>query len=114
MTDCIFCKIIAGEIPATIIYKTETTTVFKDLNPQAPTHLLVIPNHHFENIAELDDTQLIADLITTAQQTAKEQGLKDFRLVTNNGRQAGQTVFHLHVHLLGGWQGDPNTALDLA
>jgi histidine triad (HIT) family protein len=98
--SCIFCKIVAGDIPAKIALKTDVATVFHDLHPQAPTHLLIIPNRHTPSHAETQDPQIFAEVMAAAQQAAQQEGLKDYRLVINNGPGAGQSVFHLHVHLL--------------
>lgn len=100
--DCIFCKIVAGDIPATKVYENEHVTVFPDINPQAPTHLLIIPNTHVISIAETEDPAIYAHCVSAAKAVAAENGLKDFRLAVNNGAGAGQSVFHLHFHLLAG------------
>lgn len=104
--DCLFCKIVAGEIPSEKVHESETTYAFRDVNPQAPTHVLVIPRHH---IAALDamtaaDVSTLGTTVLKATQIARELGLADdgYRLVVNNGEGAGQTVFHIHIHLLGG------------
>ena len=104
MSDCIFCKIATGEIQAQIIYQDEDVVGFKDLNPQAPSHILIIPVKHIENLANAkeEDVLLLGKIQLAAAKIAKELGLKDFRLVANNGKGAGQSVFHLHYHLMGG------------
>jgi Diadenosine tetraphosphate (Ap4A) hydrolase and other HIT family hydrolases len=104
MKDCIFCKIASGEIQSQIVYQDEDVVVFKDLNPQAPTHLLIIPVKHIAKLDEAnqEDMALLGKLQLTAAKVAKELGLKDFRLITNNGKGAGQTVEHLHYHLMAG------------
>jgi histidine triad (HIT) family protein len=104
MKDCIFCKIASGEIQAQIVYQDEEVVVFKDLNPQAPTHLLIIPVKHIARLdeAKQEDMALLGKLQLTAAKIAKDLGLKDFRLVTNNGKGAGQSVEHLHYHLMAG------------
>lgn len=104
MSDCIFCKIAKGEIQAQIIYQDEDLIAFKDLNPQAPSHILIIPVRHIENLAaaQEQDALLLGKIQLAAAKIAKELGLKDFRLVANNGKGAGQSVFHLHYHLMGG------------
>ena len=104
MKDCIFCKIASGEVQAQIVYQDEDVVVFKDLNPQAPTHLLIIPCKHIAKLdeAKQEDIALLGKLQLTAAKIAKEMGLKDFRLVTNNGKGAGQSVEHLHYHLMAG------------
>ena len=106
MTDCIFCKIIAGEIPSTKVYEDETATAFRDINPVAPTHVLIIPNKHIASINELDpeDEALIGHLFTVAKQIAAEEGIAEsgYRLIINTGDDGGQVVYHLHLHLIGG------------
>ncbi|MBK8781180.1 MAG: histidine triad nucleotide-binding protein [Anaerolineales bacterium] len=106
MTDCIFCKIIAGEIPATIVYRDEQATAFRDINPAAPIHILIIPNKHIDsvNMMTVDDEPLIGHLFTTAKALAAQEGIANggFRLIMNTNADAGQTVFHIHLHLLGG------------
>lgn len=104
MKDCIFCKIASGEVQAQIVYQDEDVVVFKDLNPQAPTHLLIIPVKHIAKLDEASeqDTALLGKLQLTAAKVAKELGIKDFRLITNNGKGAGQSVEHLHYHLMAG------------
>lgn len=103
--DCIFCKIAAGEM-GDIIYQDETVTAFKDIGPQAPTHILIIPNKHIASLdkAQPEDQALLGRLLLTAAQIARDQGAaaEGYRLVINTGSQGGQTVFHLHVHLLAG------------
>ena len=103
--DCLFCKIVAGEVPADIVHETETTVAFRDINPQAPTHLLVIPRVHQPNAAALaaEAPEVSAHLFEAAAELAKQEGLDDgYRLVLNTGKIAQQTVFHVHMHLLGG------------
>ncbi|MCL2107390.1 MAG: histidine triad nucleotide-binding protein [Oscillospiraceae bacterium] len=104
MPDCIFCKIIAGEIPCKKVYEDELVLAFHDINPQAPVHILIIPKRHLPGAAELapENSAAAARCLEAAAQIAKEQGLESFRVVTNNGKGAGQTVFHLHFHLLAG------------
>ena len=104
MEDCIFCKIVAGEIPGEVVHATERTVAFRDLNPQAPTHVLVVPRRHFANAAELaaGDPEASAELLTTAAAVAADEGHDDYRLVFNTGAGVGQTVFHIHLHLLAG------------
>lgn len=100
--DCLFCKIVAGEIPADKVLSTDRITVFRDISPQAPTHLLVIPNTHTPSVRETADSALLADVFAGARDAADTLGLEDYRLVVNNGAEAGQTVFHLHMHVLAG------------
>jgi len=106
MTDCIFCKIIAGEIPSTKVYGSEQVTAFRDINPLAPTHILIVPNRHIDSVNALvaDDEKLIGHLFVIAKQLAAQEGLAEngYRLIMNTGPHAGQTVFHIHLHLLGG------------
>ena len=102
--DCLFCKIVAGEIPAEVVHTTERTVAFRDLNPQAPTHVLVVPRDHYANAAELaaGDPVASAELVTAAAAVAAAEGHDDYNLVFNTGAGAGQTIFHAHVHLLAG------------
>lgn len=104
--DCLFCKIVAGDIPATIVRRGARTVAFRDINPQAPTHVLVVPTSHQPDAARLTvaDPALMAEVIADAVAVADQEGLVEggYRLITNTGRDAGQTVFHLHVHVLGG------------
>jgi histidine triad (HIT) family protein len=104
--DCLFCKIVAGEIPATIVRETETTVAFRDINPQAPTHVLVIPRVHYPDAAALavGDPSATADVLREAGEVAVREKVVDsgYRIVFNTGRGAGQTVFHAHAHVLGG------------
>lgn len=104
MEDCIFCKIVAGAIPAEIVHTGERTVAFRDLDPQAPLHVLVVPREHHANAAELaaGDPDAAAELVTTAAAVATAEGHDDYRLVFNTGAGAGQTVFHTHLHLLAG------------
>ena len=102
--NCIFCKIIEGEIPADIVLRNENVVAFNDLNPQAPTHVLLIPTLHTENAAGVARTSatITADLLLAADQIATERGLNGYRTIFNTGVDAGQSVFHAHLHLLGG------------
>jgi histidine triad (HIT) family protein len=105
MRTCAFCRIGRGEGPARIVYQDEDVTAFHDRNPQAPTHVLVIPNEHIESVNQIEpaDADLLGKLLLVAGQVAEQEGLTSgYRLVINTGPQAGQSVFHLHVHLLGG------------
>ncbi len=108
MDDCIFCKIAAGEIPADIRYQNEELLAFPDINPLAPTHLLIIPKKHISSLSDLSDgeSSLIGDMAAIANGLAKSEGIAEtgYRLVINCGRQGGQGVAHLHMHLLGGRQ----------
>jgi len=104
--NCLFCKIAAGEIPAQLVYEDELAVAFRDINPQAPAHLLVIPREHLASLSEAREDQgpLLGHLLLTAARVARDAGLADagFRTVINNGAGAGQSVFHLHLHVLGG------------
>jgi histidine triad (HIT) family protein len=103
--DCLFCKIVAGEVPADVVHETETTVAFRDIEPQAPTHVLVIPRSHRTDAADLAaaEPEVLVDVLSTAAAVAEKEGLQDgYRLVFNTGKQALQTVFHAHLHLLGG------------
>lgn len=104
--DCLFCRIVGGEIPAESVWSDVQSVVIRDLNPQAPTHLLVIPREHIESLddARQKDEALLGHLLRVAARVANAAGLADggYRTVINNGSGAGQSVFHLHVHVLGG------------
>ena len=102
--DCLFCKIVSGDIPATIIKKTDLITAFNDITPQAPTHILIIPKSHHENAGELaaNDPAVLSQMHAAAAQIAEDLGLAGYRSVFNTGASAGQSVFHAHLHLLGG------------
>ena len=104
--DCIFCKSIAGGIPSQKVYEDETVYAFKDINPMAPVHVLIVPKQHIASVNEVtaENSAVIAHIYEVASQLAKELGVAEdgYRIVTNCGKNAGQTVFHLHFHLLGG------------
>jgi histidine triad (HIT) family protein len=104
--NCIFCKIIGGEIPSTIVHRDERSVAFEDINAQAPVHVLVVPQEHIESLNEASqrDEALLGHLLRVAARIANERGLSEsgYRTVINTGEGAGQSVFHLHVHLLGG------------
>lgn len=102
--DCVFCKIAAGGIPSEAIYEDENLIAFNDLDPQAPIHFLVIPKKHITSLATLDegDSALISQIMLTIAKLAKEKGLEGYRVVTNIGEEGGQSVPHLHFHVLGG------------
>jgi histidine triad (HIT) family protein len=107
MAECIFCKIAAGEIPARIVHQDEHVVAFEDLNPQAPTHILIIPRKHFVtlNDAGPEDSAVLGHIHLLAAKIAAQRGIADgYRTVLNNGARAGQTVAHLHLHVLGGRQ----------
>ena len=104
--DCIFCQIVAGKIPSEILYQDEEVIAFRDINPQAPKHLLIIPKRHIPSLAQLseEDLPLMGHVVNIANQLAKREGIAEtgYRLVINCGRAGGQLVPHLHLHLLGG------------
>lgn len=104
--ECVFCRISRGEIPATVVHEDEDLLVFEDLNPQAPTHLLIIPRAHIASVDDLrdDERELAGGLFLAARDVARSRGVAEdgYRLVVNTGRDGGQTVDHLHVHLLAG------------
>jgi histidine triad (HIT) family protein len=105
MSDCLFCKIAAGEIPSDTVYRSEKVIAFRDINPAAPTHVLVIPVRHIASAADLDDADadLLAETFATMASLAESEGLSGgWRVVTNVGGDAGQSVHHLHFHLMGG------------
>jgi histidine triad (HIT) family protein len=108
MENCIFCKILKGEIPAKMVFEDDTVVVIEDISPVAPLHLLIIPRKHLVNALDLDpvDDELIGHVYRTAARIAREKGVSDsgFRIVSNNNAGAGQSVFHIHFHLLGGRQ----------
>jgi histidine triad (HIT) family protein len=105
-TDCLFCRIVAGEIPATIVHTTDRTVAFLDINPVAPVHVLVIPKDHHRDLAAaaVADPTLLADLMAAASEVAAAENLtgSGYRVVVNSGPDSGQVVFHLHAHVLGG------------
>jgi histidine triad (HIT) family protein len=103
--DCLFCKIVAGEIPSDKVLETDDVLAFRDINPGAPTHVLVIPKRHVASVHELErsDAEEVASLFDAIKQVAEQEGVRDgYRVVTNVGADAGQSVFHLHLHVLGG------------
>lgn len=102
--NCLFCKIIRGEIPASKLYEDDEVLAFRDIAPQAPTHFLVIPKQHLSGPAAVsaEDERLVGKLMRIGNETAAKEGITHYRVVFNNGSQAGQTVFHLHMHILGG------------
>ena len=104
MSDCLFCKIIAGDIPSTKVYEDDSVFAFRDINPQAPTHILVIPNTHISGFIDVteDNSAVVAHIFASVPQIAAKLGVTDYRVLTNNGADAGPTVQHLHCHLLGG------------
>ena len=105
MSNCIFCKIIAGEIPSTVVYQDEDVFAFRDINPQAPTHILVVPKSHLASVNEIngENASVVAHIFQVIPKIAEQEGLVNgYRVVTNCGKDAGQTVEHLHFHILGG------------
>lgn len=102
--QCLFCRIVAGEIPASVVRESPKTVAFRDISPQAPTHVLVVPRDHHPDVASLAeaDPEALAMLVTEAKAVAESAGLDAFRLVFNTGAEAGQSVFHVHGHVLGG------------
>lgn len=104
MSDCLFCKIGAGEIPSNQVYEDEVCCAFYDIDPQAPTHFLVIPKTHISSVAEVDaeNASVVAHIFTVIAKVAHELGLESYRVVSNIGQQAGQSVPHLHFHVLSG------------
>ena len=102
MTDCIFCKIINGDFNTEFVFENEYLVVFKDINPKADTHLLVVPRLHVESLNELDDEELLAKLLLGVKKVTKKLGINSYKTLINTGRDAGQEVFHLHIHILAG------------
>lgn len=104
MSDCIFCKIANYEVPSTIVYENDNFVAFRDMNPQAPTHVLVVPKQHYENVADDVPAEVLGGLLEAAVEVARITGVdrEGFRLIMNTGANAGQTVMHLHCHVLGG------------
>ena len=102
MTDCIFCKIINGDFGTEFVYENEYAVVFKDINPKADTHLLVVPRVHVESLNELNDEVLLGKLMMTVKEVTKKLDIKSFKTLINTGKEAGQEVFHLHIHILAG------------
>lgn len=106
MPDCIFCKIIAGETPAEFLYKDDKVVVFKDINPQGPVHVLIVPTKHIESILDLtpEDSNIICEMMLQSKAIAEKLGVseKGFRLVINTGRDSRQAIYHIHAHLIGG------------
>lgn len=106
MNDCLFCKMVRGEIKPVMLMETDDLIAFRDINPQAPVHVLVVPRKHISTLNDLtpDDAQLVGNLVLTARDIAKQEGIAEsgYRVVMNCNKGAGQTVFHIHLHLLGG------------
>lgn len=105
MSACLFCRIVAGEVPAKVVHDDDEILAFRDISPQAPVHVLLIPKRHIASVGDAteEDTALLGKLLLVAKGIAEKEGIASgYRLVTNRGAEAGQSVFHLHVHLLGG------------
>ena len=102
--NCPFCQIVAGKRQANIIHRDAQVTAFRDINPQAPTHILVVPNRHIHSFGDVqaEDAPLLGALLSSAAEIARQEGLTSYRIVVNNGSEAGQSVWHLHLHLIGG------------
>jgi histidine triad (HIT) family protein len=106
MTNCLFCKMVAGDIKPDVVFEDDTVLAFRDINPQAPVHILIIPKVHIATLTDLDDTLLAGQLLQTAVKLAKQEGLSEdgYRTVFNCNKKGGQEVYHLHLNLLGGRQ----------
>jgi len=104
MSDCLFCRMVSGEIKPDIVFENQDVLAFRDIRPQAPVHVLVIPKRHIPTLDELDDPGLMAELLSAAQTVARQEGLAEsgYRTVVNCRQDAGQEVYHLHLHVLGG------------
>ncbi|MDD8012962.1 MAG: histidine triad nucleotide-binding protein [Acidobacteriota bacterium] len=102
MQPCIFCRIVEGAIPTPFVYKDDEIVAFSDIQPQAPVHLLVVPRRHVGSLNEADDDMLLGRLLASARKAAAQAGLEQYRIVVNTGADAGQSVLHLHLHVLGG------------
>lgn len=103
MADCVFCRIVAGELPSKKVFENDRVFAFEDINPMAPTHILLVPKKHAVNLLDTSaDAALLGDIVASSAEIARQRGVADYRLVTNTGREAGQLVFHLHFHLLAG------------
>lgn len=102
--DCLFCRVVAGEVPAEVVAATDVALAFRDINPQAPLHVLVVPRDHHADVAQLAAANpgLLADVVRLANEVAETEGDGQFRLVFNTGAEAGQSVFHVHAHVIGG------------
>ena len=102
MTDCIFCKIINGDFNTEFVYENEYAVVFNDINPKADIHMLVVPKTHVESLRELNDEVLLGKLMMTVKEVTRKLGIKSYKTLINTGKDAGQEVFHLHIHILSG------------
>jgi len=108
MKDCLFCKIIKGEIPTEFLYQDENVVAFHDLHPKAPVHILIVPKKHIDKLQDISDNdkELLGQLLLAAKKIAGQEEIGEgFKIVINCGQKGGQEIFHLHVHLLGGWEG---------
>ncbi|MGB5157945.1 histidine triad nucleotide-binding protein [Desulfobacterium sp. N47] len=107
-TDCIFCKIVKGEIPSTFLYENDNLVVFRDINPHAPVHLLIVPKRHIRSVNDLteDDAKIVSEMIMTAKMMAEKESVSKsgYKLLFNVEKGGGQVIFHLHLHLIGGWK----------
>ena len=114
-TSCLFCQIAEGKVKSNGVYEDEHVLVFEDIHPKAPVHLLVIPKIHIKSIAHLDKDQgeIVSKLIYTAKDIADKQGLSGYKLIFNVGREGGQIIDHLHLHLLGGWLKNENNKIEV-
>ncbi len=101
-SDCIFCKIVNKEIPAEFIYEDDNVVAFNDLNPTAPVHFLVIPKKHYDSLNDIDSKEAFANIFSAIPKITSKLGIKEYRTVINTGKSAGQTVFHIHVHVMAG------------
>ena len=104
MDDCVFCKIVTGAIPTTILFQNDDMMAFPDLHPKAPIHILIVPKKHIQSLNQVTDGSIIVKMIDAAKQVAKDKGIyeKGYKLVINTGKEGGQVIQHLHLHLLGG------------
>jgi len=100
--DCIFCKIAQKQIPSGIVFENDDIFAFKDINPKAPTHILVIPRSHYDTLSDVDDEALFGKLLSAVQEITKTLGIEHYRTIINNGSGSGQEVFHVHLHILAG------------
>ena len=103
--DCLFCNIVAGTLPSETLYEDSNVRAFRDVHPKAPVHILIVPKKHIASVADLthDDAALVGELVISAKSVAAREGLPGYKLVVNVGRDGGQVIDHLHLHLLGGW-----------
>ncbi len=102
MSDCLFCKISSGEIKSEFLFEDDKVVVFRDIDPQGPFHILIIPKEHYTSIKDVKDESLIGHMFYAGNRVAEENNVENFRYIINTGEEAGQTVFHVHLHLIGG------------